>query len=760
MNYVGQSVRRLEDPPLLTGEAAFVADLVFSDMAAMRVVRSPVANGRLTGIDIDEAKNATGVIAVLTASDLDLPPIDIRMINVGGLEPYRQPVLASGRVRYVGEPIAVVISEDPYSAEDASELVWAEIEDLEPRLDPMHPGDFDDTLTSEVGLVEKGYGNVDVELAASPRVLEVELRVGRHTGVPMETRGAIGVWDAPHGVVHMYGAAKVPHYNRSAIAKMLGLDLHQVQLHENHVGGGFGVRGELYPEDVLVCAAAMRLGRPIRWIEDRREHLIATNHSRDQIHRVKVGFDDSGFVRVIDDEFWQDQGAYVRTHGATVADLTGAMLPGPYLVPAYRSRGHIVLTNKTPAGTYRSPGRYESSFVRERIVDLVASELGMDPVETRRINLIPSDQMPFGRRFSALATEVTYDSGDYGHLLDQLVERLGYDGLRSDLARRRANGELVGLGVACFVEKSGLGPFDEVRVEVDGEGSVEVITGAASVGQGVETSIAQICADNLGVDIEQVKVTHGQTDRIDRGMGAFATRVTVMTGSATSMAATKVREKALDWAARLLEANPADLRIERGRIQVVGSPKGPSLTLGEVAAAAFDAGDDLIASAEFNTDHMTYPYGVHAALVDIDPVTAGCHVIGFLVGYDVGRSVNPMLVEGQLVGGVAQGIGGALLEAFRYDESGQPLATSFMDYLLPTASEVPHVDVLVSEDAPSPLNPIGVKGAGEGGINAVGAAIAAAVGDALGRPEAVTHLPITPTTIREILDDLRSVKLG
>lgn len=751
MSYVGQRVRRLEDPPLLTGTARFVADLSFPGMVAMRVVRSPVAHGRLTGIDTSEAENAPGVVAVLTARDVDLPPIDFRMTRVGGLDPYRQPVLARDRVRYVGEPIAVVIAEDPYLAEDAAELVWAEIDDLEPRLDPLQPGEFDDGLASDVALIEKGYGDVEEGLAVSRHLLEVELRVGRHTGVPMETRGAIGVWDSAGGVVHMYGAAKVPHYNRSAIATMLGLDEDKVQLHENHVGGGFGVRGELYPEDVLVCDLARRLGRPIRWIEDRREHLIATNHSRDQVHRVRVGFDDRGFVHAIDDEFWQDQGAYVRTHAATVADLTGAMLLGPYLVPAYRSRGHIVLTNKTPAGTYRSPGRYEGSFVRERILDLVAAELELDPVETRRINLIPPDRIPFERQFSALATEVVYDSGDYEALLDRVLERLGYAELRADLERRRAHGELVGLGVACFVEKSGLGPFDEVRVEVDVEGSVEVITGAASLGQGVETSIAQICADELGVDIEVVTVIHGQTDRIDRGMGAFATRVTVMTGSATSMAAAEVRERALEQAAGLLEAHPADLRIERGRIQVEGSPDGPSVTLGELAAAAMDAGGGLMATAEFNTDHMTYPYGVQAAVVEIDPDTAACRVTDYLVGYDIGRSINPMLVEGQLVGGVAQGIGGALLEVFRYDESGQPLATSFMDYLLPTASETPEVEVMVSEDSPSPLNPIGVKGAGEGGINAVGAAIAAAVGDALGQPDAITELPITPSIIRAIL---------
>jgi CO/xanthine dehydrogenase Mo-binding subunit len=754
MSYVGRSVRRLEDPPLLTGSARFVADLAIPGALTMRVVRSPVASGRLIGVDREQAEQMSGVVAVWTADDLDLPPIDFRMTDVGGLEPYRQPVLATDRVRYVGEPVAVVFADDPYLAEDAADLVWPEIEDGDPTMDATDPGSFGPGLSAEVAVVEKGYGDVEGALAAAEHVIELELAVGRHTGVPLETRGAIAVWDSDHGVLHMYGAAKVPHYNRGAIARMLGLDDDEVQLHENHVGGGFGIRGELYPEDVLVCEAARRLGRPVRWIEDRREHLVSANHSRDQVHRVRVGFDQYGFIHVIDDEFWQDQGAYVRTHAATVADLTAAMLPGPYIVPAYRSRGHIVLTNKTPAGTYRSPGRYEGTFVRERVIDAVAATLGIDPVGVRRVNLIPEERVPFDRHVDALGTEVTYDSGRYEALLDDVLRHLDYPDLRRGLDSRRAHGEMVGLGIACFVEKSGLGPFDEVRVEVDTDGAVEVVTGAASLGQGVETSIAQICADELGVDLGAVRVTHGQTQRISRGMGAFATRVTVMTGSATSMAAASVREKALEMAANLLEANQADLRIERGRVFVEGSRDGPSVTFGQLAATLPGEGGEqarLGATAEFLADHMTYPYGVHAAVVEIDPDTAGCRVVRYVVGYDVGRAVNPMLVEGQLVGGVAQGIGGALLEEFRYDDTGQPLAASFIDYLMPTASEIPRIEVLIREEAPSPLNPIGVKGAGEGGVNAVGAAIAAAVDDALGRPGAVVRLPITPTDLNRLI---------
>jgi CO/xanthine dehydrogenase Mo-binding subunit len=409
MTYIGRSVRRLEDPPLLTGKAQFAADLSFSDEVSMRVVRSQVASGRILGVELEQARQLPGVVAVWTADDLDLPPIDFRMTDVGGLESYRQPVLASESVRYVGEPIAVVFAENAYVAEDAADLVWVEIEELEPALDATLPGTFLPGISADAALIEKSYGDVEAALASSEHLIELELAVGRHTGVPLETRGAIGVWDG--AILRLYGAAKVPHYNRDAIARMLGMSPKNVHLHENHVGGGFGIRGELYPEDVLVCAAARILGRPVRWIEDRREHLTAANHSRDQVHRVRVGFDDQGFIRAIDDEFWQDQGAYVRTHAATVTDLTAAMLPGPYLVPAYRARGHIVLTNTTPAGTYRSPGRYEGTFVRERAVDAVASRLGLDPFEVRRVNLIPEERIPFERGIDALGTEVTYDSG-------------------------------------------------------------------------------------------------------------------------------------------------------------------------------------------------------------------------------------------------------------------------------------------------------------------------------------------------------------
>ncbi len=509
---------------------------------------------------------------------------------------------------------------------------------------------------------------------------------------------------------------------------------------------------------MLVCLAALRLDRPVKWIEDRREHLIAANHSRQQRHHIRAAVDGDGRILALDDAFFHDQGAYVRTHAATVPDLAATMLPGPYRVPAYRATGRIRLTNKTPGGTYRAPGRFESTFARERVIDAIAARLGLDAVEVRRRNLIDRSEFPYPRPFATLGTDVVLDSGDYGGLLDKALAAIGWDRVQADLRWRRAAGEAVGAGLAMFVEKSGLGPFECVHLSVDEAGAVEVVTGAASVGQGVETVLAQICADALGVDYQRVRVVHGQTDRIAFGVGAFASRVTVMAGEATRRAAAEVKRKAIELAAELLQRGPAELNVVAGRVVTQDADAGPSIALAEIARALAPTSKlrgerepGLAADGWFYADHMNYPYGVHIAVVRVDRETGGVTVERYLVAYDIGKAVNPMLVEGQIAGGFAQGLGGALLEEFCYDNRGEPLSVTFADYAMPTAREIPALQVVITEDAPSPLNSLGLKGAGEAGVNAVGAAIAGAIDAAIGIPGAVTQLPVTPQRMREIL---------
>jgi len=758
--WIGRSVERLEDPPLVTGRGRFAADISFPHQLHMRIVRANHAHGKILSIDAAAAKALPGVVAVWTAADIaEVPPVDFREGRIERLEPCRQPVLATERVRYVGDPVAAVFAEDAYVAEDAADLVTMEIAELPVLLDAeAEPGEFAPGRNTEPTILKQGYGDVDAVMRDAHAVVELELSVGRHSGVPLETRGAIGRYDASRDMLELHGAAKVPHRNRDLLARMLKRSPSAINVHEAHVGGGFGIRGELYPEDVLVCVAALRLGRPVKWIEDRREHLICANHSRQQKHRIKAAVDADGQILAIDDEFWHDQGAYVRTHATRVAMMICGILPGPYRVPAYRAIGRVRLTNKTPCGTYRAPGRFESTFVRERLMDAIAARLSIDRVDVRRRNLIAKEEMPYGRPLATLSTEVVLDSGDYAGLLDKALAAVKWRDLQGELERRRARGECVGAGLALFVEKSGLGPFDGVRVSVDTSGVVEVVTGAASLGQGIETVVAQICADALGVDYRRVRVVHGRTDRIPFGMGAFASRATVMTGEATRLAALEVRAKATEVAAELMQQDADALAVIDGKV-VSKNAAGPSMTLGEIAAALEPASKlrgarapGLSADGWFYTEHMNYPYGVHVAVAKVDRETGGVAIERYLLAYDVGRAVNPMLIEGQLAGGFAQGVGGALLEEFLYDERGEPLSVNFADYLMPTAREVPALDVLITQDAPSPLNPLGLKGAGEGGVNAVGAAIAAAIDDAVGIPGAITRLPVTPQRLRAILE--------
>ncbi len=777
---IGARALRLEDPVLLRGAGRFAADTVRVGELHMRVVRSPVAHGRIVRIDTSRARIGDGVVDVWTYDDIaDLPAISFRLTPRDDLLPYRQPVLARRFVRYAGEPVAVVFARSAYLAEDAAELVELEIEQLPAHIDAtLEPVPWIDeeqatwaagtgadlpAQDSQATTFTVEYGDVDQVFASPPnshRVFELSARIGRHTGVPMECRGLVACYDEAEGLLVIDGAAKVPFWNRDAVADAVGLPPHRVLVRETHVGGGFGPRGELYPEDVLVTVAAMRLRTPIKWIEDRQEHLTATNHSRGQQHTLRALVRESdGFIEALDASFVLDQGAYVRTHGATVASLTASMLPGPYVIPNFRVQAHVRLTHKTPAGTYRSPGRYEGTFARERLVDKIAHELGIDREQLRRRNFIPADKMPYERPIQAMGTHLVLDSGDYPLLFDKVSAAYDFPAIRAEVVARRQAGELVGFGFGFFVEKSGIGPAEGARVAVDTTGQITVTCGASSVGQGVDTVLAQVVAHRLGVTHSGIRVVRGRTDQFEYGRGAFATRLAVMAGSAAANAADALADKATRVASHHLAVSTAEIELRDGELRVVDAPER-RLTLGQIArllepvgAAEMKESPGLTAEGWFHTDHMTYPYGLHAAVVRIDAGTGGMTIERFIVGYDVGRALNPTLVEGQIAGGVAQGIGGAVYEEFQYAEDGTPLCTTFMDYLIPTLAEIPDVESLVTEDAPSPLNPLGVKGAGEGGTTAVAAALASAVDDALSRPGAITSVPIRPSHLRGLLAD-------
>ena len=764
VDVIGQSVPRLEDYPLLVGRAAFADDISFPGQLYMRVVRSPEAHGRIMAVDTSAALAMPGVYAVWTAADIEaLPPIEFREGPIPALAPWRQRILAQDRVRYVGEPVAAVFAESSYLAEDAAGQCVVDLEPLPVIMDASHaPGEFARGLSTEATLLHQAYGDVAAAFGEAGIEINLDLKLGRHSAVPLEPRGAIGRYDMARDVLELHGAAKVPHRNRESLAEMLGMSLHQLHLYEPHVGGGFGVRGELYPEDVLVLVAARRLLRPVKWIEDRKEHLLAANHSREQRHRIKVAAHPNGELKALDNSFFHDQGAYIRTHATRIVEMSCGILPGPYRLPAYRTKGHFRLTNKTPAATYRAPGRYETNFVRERLMDSVAHAAGISRVAVRRINLISKHEMPYARPLAMLGDEIVYDTGDYAGLLDKALARFGWEEAEKEARRRRDNGELVGLGLAMFVEKSGLGPTDGARVTVDETGMVEVVTGGASIGQGFETAMAQVCAHVLGVDYRRVRVVHGRTDRIAVGIGAHSSRATVMTGNATAIAAGKVRDKAIEMAAELLQQDASRLHIVDGVVSSA-TAVGPSMSLAEIArqlkpASRTRRGREPGLSAEgwFDTAHMTYPYGVQLGVLTIDPETYAVAFERALLAYDVGRAINPAMIRGQMIGGFAQGLGGALMEEFRYAENGQPLMTSLADYLMPTVHDVPPIEILLCEDEPTDRNPLGIKGAGECGIAPVGALVASAVDDAFQWPGAITELPVTPMKLKRIVDARRS----
>ena len=763
MSVIGTRVPRKEDPRLLRGCGRFGDDVSAAGQAWARVVRSPIAHGRVRRVDLAQARRADGVTAAIAAGDVPAGlAIPVRLAVQGlDLSGYLQPVLAADVVRYVGEPLAVVVADDPYAAEDAAELVEIDIDEEPAVLDAAEAGRPGSPRLFPAGNVAAdftlGYGDTAAAFRQAAHVVEIEVAIGRHSGVPLEPRALLAVPEPRTGALSIFGMTKVPVFNRDVLAAMLGIDENLIHVHAVDAGGGFGVRGEFYPEDYLVPWLARTLGRPVKWAEDRAEHLVAVNHSRQQSHRVAAAFDAQGRISALSDEVVHDNGAYCRTHGIAVPELTVAMLPGPYRVPAYRGRVQVVLTNKTPCGTYRAPGRYEGTVAREQLLDVAADRLGIDRIELRRRNLLGPAELPHRRAMTTLGTDVVLDTGDYPALLAAAAAEVARLGYHDEAGGAGHTGRPRGLGVAVYLEKSGLGPQDTADVAVTETGIVRVFSGGTSLGQGIETVLAQIAADALGVDLQAVDVVNGDTHLQPFGTGSWASRSTVVAGNAVHQAASAVRARATQLAARILEAAEDDLVVTDGTVSVRGDP-AVAVGLGDVARAAAPASPylrpgepaGLAARRRFDVTHMTYPYGVHFAVVEVDPGTGRVRVLRYLVASEVGRAINPMLVEGQLRGGAAQGIGGALLEEFTYDETGQPQAITLMEYQMPTAADVPPIDVLLAQLAPSPGNPLGVMGAGEGGISAAGAAVASAVRDALGLAGGVARLPLTPPRVRSL----------
>src|SRR5919109_1885086 len=629
-----------------------------------------------------------------------LKTIPMRNGQIPGLERSQQTAIVTAKARYVGDPLAVVVAESRYIAEDALELVDVEyqplgvVTDAREVMQPGAPQLHEGVANNIAAKFQVNVGEVDGAFRESDLIIEEQFSTQRHSAVPLENRGLVAEYDEGQGLLTMWGPTKMTHTNWRILSELTGLPQSSIHFIEPEVGGGFGARGEFYPEDFLIPFAAMHFQKPVCWIEDRLENLKACNQSRQQTHRVKIGLKKDGTIVAMDAEILFDMGGYTRTHGGVPAISASAMLRGPLRVKNYRCNVFCVLTNKTPVGTYRSPGRYEANFVRERLLDMVAHQLNLDPAEVRRRNLIRHEEMPYDLGKHPFHYMV-YDTGDLPGQFERALEQFGYEELKAICAAAKKEGRAMGVGIGCFVETSGIGPWEYARTEIDDGGKVVLYSGCNSVGQGIATALSQIVADELQVAIENVRVVHGDTAKVPYGNGSNASRSTVMAGSAALGAARKVKEKLLRLASMKLEIDVADLILRDGRIAAHGAPER-SLSFADLArlalpGPALKSGIAPGISEEdfFATDKRPFPYGVHVAAVEVDKETGKIKILDYLVSEDVGRKINPMIIEGQMAGGLAQGIGGALLEEFVYDEDGQPLSTNFMDYLLPTAMEMP-----------------------------------------------------------------------
>ena len=756
-SYIGKPVERIEDLRFLRGRGQYVDDLQRDGTLHAAVVRSAFAHGRILSIDTAPALALPGVRAVFTAADLgaNIPVIPVRSESQPSLDRLVQPVLAHGKVRYVGEPVALVVADTAAIAEDAADAVVVEIDALPAVTDraSSEAGNallFEASGTNKAGTFTGVRGNADRAFAAADYVRRERFRVQRHAPVPLETRGLLAEWDAKRQRMTLTGAAKVPFWVRAVLAKMMGLPEHAVDVVETDIGGGFGARGEFFPEDFLVPFAARRLARPVKWIEDRREHFLATAHAREVECELEIACRRDGVILALRGRAWTNAGAYIRPNVATAPRNIAQMGAGPYRIPDLRMEVTVLLSNKTPTGSYRGPGRFEIDFCRERLIDLAALDLGLDRGEMRRRNLLTDTEMPY-----ALPTVLPqgktgeFDSGDYRITLDRCLAEIGWE-KKAGLQGQLIDGRYHGLGVGCYVEGGAIGPRENARVVLGSDGMVTVYVGTSALGQGHETVFAQIAADAFGIPIDHVKgVFHGSTTCVDEGFGSFGSRASVMGGSAILAAAENLKDAIRKAAAEHFGCAAVGVEIIDGLRAVKTGNR--QMTLSELSARGFAA------EGTFASEKRTYSYGAHAAHVAVDPRTGQVDVLEYVAVEDVGRILNPNTLHGQTVGAIVQGLGGSLLEQLVYDEHGQLLTASLASYLLPNAVDYPNIRSISLELYPSPLNPLGAKGGAEGGIIPVGGVIANAVASALGSLGVQPfELPLTQPRVWKLIDAARS----
>jgi carbon-monoxide dehydrogenase large subunit len=752
---IGSPLERIEDLRFLRGKGEYVDDVTRPGLLHAVILRSSLAHGNVVSIDPAAARARAGVHAVITAADVvsDLgavPTIPLRQEQLDAFIPFQQPVIATGKVRYVGEPLAVIVAETAALAEDAAEMVAVEIAPLAAVADrgaaETGPLLFEQSSSNLAGTLTAVKGDADTAFREAAYVRRETFEVQRHTAVPMEVRGVLAEWHDGRLTVH--GAAKVPFPNRRILAKQLGVAENAIRMVENDVGGGFGVRGEFYPEDFLIPFAARVTGRPVKWIEDRREHLLATNHARDVACELEIACDRDGTIRALRGHARADVGAYIRTNGATGARNTAQILSGPYRVPNIDMRVSLVITSKTPVGTYRGPGRFEADFFRERLFDMAARDLGIDPIEFRRRNLIAEAEMPYPlARVVELDLSTETDSGDYRTTFARCLDEIGW-AEKAPLQGTQVAGRYHGLAVGCYFEGGASGPRESARLVLENDGAVSVHVGSSANGQGLETVFAQIAADALEMPADRILgVFHGSTDCVREGFGSYSSRSVVMGGSAILDAAGKLRQAMREAAARRLGCTAAEVVLGDGKAVAPGAGMATFATL---------AADGISAEGTFGSPNRTYSYGAHAAHVAVDPRTGGVEVLDYVAVEDVGRIINPATLHGQAVGAIVQGLGGVFLEHLVYDGEAQLLTGTLADYLMPTASDFPAVRAVALEERPAPHNPLGAKGAGEGGIIPVGGVIANAVAAALHslgvEPRA---LPLSPPRVWAMIDAAR-----